>query len=667
MEPLIPTPRGPVLPTRNPSLWIRGALRRSLAVLALTALACAPAAERDEGSPAAGAADPGDPRPRPLPEGLLARWTFDDPEELARGSHGAGVEARLQGGSAGRGRPLSKEDRRRGSSGALTLDGEDDHLRITAGDLPRRISAFSVEAWVRGEEPRGVVFWSESGITLEAGGLSVESDAKVLAPTASAPLPPARGAGGWRHLVGVFDRGEIRTYVDGRRVGLKLLDTLALRAPERRRWAVGARLQGTEPVDLFRGAVDELALYHRALAPAEIHERSRRVLGPPARTVQELTGAAIQQALSKARRRGLEVFLPAGTYRLQVPLVIPGGVMLRGEDGTVLKPAAGTGDRVSPMLLLNGEDRITLRDLTIDGGADELDQKSGHLGVFVSGCRQVQIDGLNFRNLGGSSAEKPGGAHLLIDAQEPGIDKRLQGRKLVVGRSSEGIVVEDSEFSDPDFLASFAIRLATRWKPPIQETFAAPVRGNLVKNNRVLGFTHNAVEIAGPGTLGNLIRGNTASRVQISAIEADKGARFNYFLDNIIQDVWAPGPAVVTAMRDQGTPPHYWNEGNVFRRNSIHRVHSGKWAAGILITRSRNGVFEGNVLTDIRADNTPLGAGIMIAEGTVEGYVYGDNEFADVANEVSIRKAEGGARRLPSDSSPRTLLETGTPSRGKGE
>jgi hypothetical protein len=89
------------------------------------------------------------------------------------------------------------------------------------------------------------------------------------APTVRAVSPFPAKAGGWTHLVGVFDAaaGQLRLYVDGR---------LAATAARTGAWqATGAFTIGRArwngaAVDPFTGQIDQVQVWQRALTETEV-------------------------------------------------------------------------------------------------------------------------------------------------------------------------------------------------------------------------------------------------------------------------------------------------------------------------------------------------------------------------------------------------------------
>ena len=572
------------------------------------------------------------------PSTLFARWKFDDPANLGLDSSKNALHAKVVGARPAEGRTRADG----GSSGAIAFDGVDAFLEISKAKLLGRLTKLTVEAWVFGYGGDGNLFFVPGSLALEGGALQIEQRRVEVSPRIEAQAPVER----WYHLAAVFDGPEARLYVDGRLANLDILSMDRLEGIAAAPWILGAGLQdstaqGLKPENRkleqpFRGRVDEMAVHKVALSAAEILKHAEDVDRWPRIVVERKTGAAIQEALDQASRSGSEVYLPVGDYLLKRALVVPGGVMLRGERGAVLKPEPSSQYRASPAIILNGVQGVTLRDFALDGQASVLEQRAGHLGILISGSSHVHLDHVTVSNLG-FSTEKAAGTHLRLETREADDPKTMRGIPLVTGMASERNVIENCRFSDPEYMASLGVRLITSWQPRAKgATFAAPIRKTILRNNLLQGFAHNAMEIAGPATEHNLIRENSSIGAYLTAIEADKGARFNLFLRNRVMRVSFPKPAVVAAMRDQGAYPDYWAEGNVFRGNTISGVKSEKWAAGILLSFTRNGIFRDNVIRGISSRNPEKAAGIVLRGGQVENYSYSPNTIDDQSHQVKL-------------------------------
>jgi hypothetical protein len=80
----------------------------------------------------------------------------------------------------------------------------------------------------------------------------------------------------WTHLAMTYDGTTITLYVNGARVSQVTVNDGPITYSENRDLVVGANINmGTKIVDSFKGAVDELRLYERALSADEIAELFR--------------------------------------------------------------------------------------------------------------------------------------------------------------------------------------------------------------------------------------------------------------------------------------------------------------------------------------------------------------------------------------------------------
>lgn len=577
---------------------------------------------------------------------LRGEWDFEDPADLGHDSSGEARHAIVEGDpQAVPGRVLPGAT----TASALAFDG-DDYLRIPTGGFSLSgLDELTVEAWVKVDLHTGRnVFRAQQPVELRSDGLSIRGDDGVWHSLLASTPPPL---GAWYHLAGTFRRGELRVYVDGRLANVATVAVEQVVAgavyPE---WALGARIPGgAGPDQHFVGALDLVRVHDRALTAADIlaraHDRGDldvvdvKSFGAAGDGVTDDTDA-IQDALDDAALRGAEVHLPSGIYRLSGLLQIPGSVLVRGDGDTVLKPLAGTGDDVNPVFLLNGVDRVTIRDLQIDGFASGLVQASGHAAIWISGSSLVHVDQVSISDLG-KTAGDAGGIHILIEAREIGSAPYLvQGIPLVQGVASERNVIENCRLDDNRHIANFGIRLWSDWTSlPPTGSFTAPVRENLIENNHLSGFYWNAIEIAGPATGFNRIDGNTVADAFLVAIEADKGASDNRFENNWILRVSIDGHLGATAMRDQGVASpdgsfEFWAERNVFFRNTVANVRSTSWAAGIFLDRSRDVTVSESTFRDIDGPPANRTAGILERVGRVDNPTYTDNGFSAVPREV---------------------------------
>jgi hypothetical protein len=219
----------------------------------------------------------------------LAWWRFEEGGgTTARDSTGNGHDATISGsvrweaaGGGGAGGSTA------GAGKALVLGGE--AHATTRGPVFRSDRAFTVTAWVR-LDPGAVDKWgtvvSLHDGTYDALVLNYKPESRrvcVMTPdkvtgnvvddvTSERPLPP----GQWRHLAAVRDlaAGELNLFVDGRLVGG------ADRARIRRAAGpldIGLSVAKDEPMDQWRGAIDDVRIFDLPLTPAQIQSvRSHR-------------------------------------------------------------------------------------------------------------------------------------------------------------------------------------------------------------------------------------------------------------------------------------------------------------------------------------------------------------------------------------------------------
>jgi hypothetical protein len=74
----------------------------------------------------------------------------------------------------------------------------------------------------------------------------------------------------WHHIAGTFDGNELRVYVDGNLEAIKI--TTGTIATNTRAVNIGASWGGGTWQRFFKGLVDEVAIYNRALSPEEIQQ-----------------------------------------------------------------------------------------------------------------------------------------------------------------------------------------------------------------------------------------------------------------------------------------------------------------------------------------------------------------------------------------------------------
>ena len=524
---------------------------------------------------------------------------------------------------------------------ALVLDGTGDYLSLSGMPNLKDLPAVTVEAWVKVATPSTNIFRVQQPVSLGSNKFQVhDADGGSGWNTLLTHSPPP--ANDWYHVAGVFDQREMRIYVNGRLSDIRLLDFESVTAfGDYTDWAIGARLTGGVADQEFTGSIDEVAVYEGAVDAGILyrHAQDRQGLSriniktqlndPAAGDGVTDDTAAFVTAFSNVAVGG-EIYLPSGVYIVSNTLNVPSGIMLRGSGDSILRAAPGVA--VSPFLRGDDISDTTIRDLQIWGHSFESPNPIGRSGIYLTATERVHVDRVRISNLG-KDPQLYGGIQIWIDDRE--------GQPNDEGSSFHN-VIENCRLDDWDHLASFGIRIETRFKDlHITPSDSATVRENVLKNNHFEGFWQS-IEVAGPQTHSNLVRGNQARSPLIVGIEADKGARGNIYLDNYIRLGRYHQASTTSGMRDQGyrqcVAGQIVNElnskDNVFLRNTIVDITDRKIAAGILIARAENTVFQKNMVRDIRAYDPAKSAMAVLRTGLVLNPTISENLFPPDVNET---------------------------------
>jgi hypothetical protein len=192
-------------------------------------------------------------------------WPFDEGEGTVAHDEAGDHDATLVNGatwSAGH------------NGAAVQLSGAPQYADTGASILDTT-GSYSVAAWVKLGSLGGFATAvsqdgaQNSGFFLQYSGQDNRFAFSFVGGRALAPEPPEPGR--WYHLVGVRDaaRGQMKLYVDGNPAG-----TVAQSCPEAAtgHTVIGRAQFGGNQVDFWRGAVDQVHVYDRALSDAEVQE-----------------------------------------------------------------------------------------------------------------------------------------------------------------------------------------------------------------------------------------------------------------------------------------------------------------------------------------------------------------------------------------------------------
>jgi hypothetical protein len=158
------------------------------------------------------------------------------------------------------------------SGGAVQFDGTNQYVDTGAAILDTTAN-YTAAAWVRLDSLGGfATAVSQDGATnsaffLQYSGADNRFAFSFAGVRALAPAAPQTGR--WYHLVGVRDvtAGTLTLYVDGQRAGAA---TACLGDASTGSTVIGRAKFGGNPVDFWRGAIDQVHVYDRALSAGEV-------------------------------------------------------------------------------------------------------------------------------------------------------------------------------------------------------------------------------------------------------------------------------------------------------------------------------------------------------------------------------------------------------------
>jgi Concanavalin A-like lectin/glucanases superfamily/Glycosyl hydrolases family 2, sugar binding domain/Glycosyl hydrolases family 2 len=160
------------------------------------------------------------------------------------------------------------------SGGALQFNGSNQFVDTGAAILDTT-GNYTAAAWVKLDSLGGFATAvsqdgpSNSAFFLQYSGVDNRFAFSFTGLRALAPSPPETGR--WYHLVGVRDAsaGTLTLYVDGQRAGTA---TACFGDSSSGPTVIGRAKFGGNPVDYWRGAIDQVHVYDRALSATEVAE-----------------------------------------------------------------------------------------------------------------------------------------------------------------------------------------------------------------------------------------------------------------------------------------------------------------------------------------------------------------------------------------------------------
>jgi hypothetical protein len=210
------------------------------------------------------------------PSGMVSYWMFDE---------GSGTTAYDESAYNNDGTIYGASGTTGISGSALSFDGVDDYVNIPHSESLNQTDAITVEFWVKAASVQptpdqhfliidkshgwvdytGWLFQSDWGKQKLLWGFGDGSTWDNLVVTTSIITDDT-----WHHIAGTFDGNEISVYVDGNLEAIKI--TTGTIATNTRAVNIGASWGGGTLKRFFKGLVDEVAIYNRALSPEEIQQ-----------------------------------------------------------------------------------------------------------------------------------------------------------------------------------------------------------------------------------------------------------------------------------------------------------------------------------------------------------------------------------------------------------
>lgn len=287
--------------------------------------------------------------PASAASGLVASWPFDE---------GSGILVRDTSGHGNDGVISGDAQWVSGFSGsALSFDGDTGRVRVPDSASLDPTTAVSVIAWIRATEPQGdynyILAKGASGCLAASYGLYTGPNGGVmfyiarnrgLSYTRSPDGGDALWNGTWHFVVGTYDGGSVRLYVDGAQVGngTSYTGPIDYDFPERDLFI--GHYDKCPGLD-FHGQVDYPQIYNRALTASEIrdmYDESSSVGGPGSSGNSSSPGGSPQSPSS-----------PGAT----APSPTEGSPSSSGPGASGQSAVA----RASASGLSNGKPRLTLR------------------------------------------------------------------------------------------------------------------------------------------------------------------------------------------------------------------------------------------------------------------------------------------------------------------
>jgi hypothetical protein len=235
------------------------------------------------------------------PSALVAAWGFDD----GAGTTLSDASGNSRHGSISGGAIWTAAGR---FGGALSFDGVNDLVTVPDADALDLTAGLTLEAWVNPsavtgyttvvlkERPNGLVYAlyaSDNTGRPPAGYVNRTTDVSALG-NSTLPL------NAWSHLAFTYDATTLRMYVNGTQVGTRAM-TGDIRTSTGMLRIGGNAVWG----EYFKGLIDEVRMYSRALSASEIQADMNAPIGPPAAAAVVAPTSLTKDPLTTGEATGL--------------------------------------------------------------------------------------------------------------------------------------------------------------------------------------------------------------------------------------------------------------------------------------------------------------------------------------------------------------------------
>jgi hypothetical protein len=156
---------------------------------------------------------------------------------------------------------------------ALSFDGVSTYVNVAPSSTLNVTNQLTIEAWInmaaQAGGPQHYIVDSRDGSSTGGYGLNVDTELIQFWIGQRWPdFSVSITTGAWHHVVGTYDGTTMVVYVDGTSVGSAPFS--AVSSPSTAPLFIGQRYTSSE---IFNGLMDEVAIYNRALSPADVQQR----------------------------------------------------------------------------------------------------------------------------------------------------------------------------------------------------------------------------------------------------------------------------------------------------------------------------------------------------------------------------------------------------------